>query len=152
EYDKDLAMIADLKDHIHTILLAKAGEEYGAAEVRDLCSWVVKKNARFLVEPIIEHPKSLKIVGDFFKYADVRHVVFGVHDFSKALGIQITPRSWPNELRVWRDMLLFEARLNGRGVVGGVDYLIPKAMMPDIENDSDVESWLVETDDENARV
>ena len=46
------------------------------------------------------HPKSLKIAHDLMQYSTVKHVVFGIHDFSKAMGIHITPENWTEEL-VW---------------------------------------------------
>ena len=36
EYEKDLALIRDLPDHFDVVMLAKAGEAYGAPEIRDL--------------------------------------------------------------------------------------------------------------------
>src|SRR3954471_19785317 len=36
EYEQDLAMVRDLADHFDVVMLAKAGEAYGAPEIRDL--------------------------------------------------------------------------------------------------------------------
>jgi len=152
EYDKDLDLIADIKDHIHVVVLAKAGEEYGPAEIRDLSSWLVKLNAPLAIEPIIEHPKSLRIVDDLLGYDSVCHVVFGIHDFSKAMGVQITPRRWLDELRIWRDLLLMEARLQGKGVVGGVDPLVGHELMPDLREEEEIHRWIETKGDEEARV
>lgn len=152
EYQKDLQVVEDLKDHIHVVELAKAGESFGAAEIRDLCSWLVRIDAPIAVEPIIEHPKSLKIVDDLMGYEPVCHVVFGIHDFSKAMGIRISPHRWVKELRIFRDMLLFEARIAGKGVVGGVDTLVGKSLMPDLSEPEDVQRWLDQEGDYEARV
>jgi citrate lyase subunit beta / citryl-CoA lyase len=151
EYARDLEMIEDLKDHIHVIELAKAGEAYGAAEIRDLCSQIIRMNAPLAVEPIIEHPKSLKIVADLMTYEPVSHVVFGIHDFSKAMGIRINPWRWVKEMRIYRDMLLFEARIAGKGVVGSVDTLIGQKVMPDLKEPDEVDAWLKNDGDPEAR-
>jgi citrate lyase beta subunit len=76
------------------------------------------------IQPIIEHPKSLKIAPDLMQYSTVKHVVFGIHDFSKAMGIQITPRNWTEELKFYLHDILFEARIAGKGVIGAVETLI----------------------------
>ena len=75
-------------------MLSKAGEVYGAAEIRDLSSNLVDLNEKITIQPIIEHPKSLKIATDLMSFTSVKHVVFGIHDFSKAMGINITPIGW----------------------------------------------------------
>ncbi len=152
EFNKDLEMVKDLKEHIHVLELAKAGEEYGAAEIRDLASWLVGIQGAIAVEPIIEHPKSLKIVDEILSYDPVCHVVFGIHDFSKAMGIRITPENWPNELKTYRDNLLFEARLAGKGVVGGVDTLIGNKKMPDFVEWHEIQQWLEGEADEASRI
>src|SRR5205809_1608395 len=38
EYEKDLQMVRDLADHFDVVMLAKAGEAYGAPEIRDLAA------------------------------------------------------------------------------------------------------------------
>lgn len=152
EYQKDLQLVEDLKDHIQVVELAKAGEAYGPAEIRDLCSWLVRIQAPIAVEPIIEHPKSLKIVDQLMAYEPVCHVVFGIHDFSKAMGISISPHRWVKEMRIFRDMLLFEARIAGKGVVGGVDTLVGKKLMPDLQEPEEVKAWLATEGDPEARV
>ena len=68
-------------------------EAYGSPEIRDLSAVLVGLNHRMTIQPIIEHPKSLKIAPELMQYSTVKHVVFGIHDFSKAMGIQITPRN-----------------------------------------------------------
>ena len=153
EYEKDLQMIRDLSDHIDVVMLAKAGEAYGSPEIRDLSAVLVGLNHRMTIQPIIEHPKSLKIAPDLMQYATVKHVVFGIHDFSKAMGIQITPRRWTIELAYFMNQVLFEARIAGKGVIGGVETLIGQSAMPEnfVEPD-DVRRWLDLHGDEESRV
>ena len=153
EYEKDLSMIRDLADHIDVVMLAKAGEAYGSPEIRDLSAVLVGLNHRITIQPIIEHPKSLKIAPDLMQYSTVKHVVFGIHDFSKAMGIQITPRNWTVELAYFMNQVLFEARIAGKGVIGGVETLIGKSAMPEnfVEPD-DVRRWLDLHGDEESRV
>src|SRR6185503_1682061 len=78
-------------------------------------------NHRITIQPIIEHPKSLKIAPELMQYPTVKHVVFGIHDFSKAMGIHITPRNWMEELKFYLHDILFEARIAGKGVIGAVE-------------------------------
>ena len=153
EYEKDLKMIRDLADHIDVVMLAKAGEAYGSPEIRDLSAVLVGLNHRMTIQPIIEHPKSLKIAPDLMQYNTVKHVVFGIHDFSKAMGIQITPRHWTEELAYFMNQVLFEARIAGKGVIGGVETLIGQGTMPEnfVEPD-DVRRWLDLHGDEESRV
>jgi citrate lyase beta subunit len=153
EYEKDLKMVRDLSDHIDVVMLAKAGEAYGAPEIRDLSAVLVGLNHRITIQPIIEHPKSLKIAPDLMQYGTVKHVVFGIHDFSKAMGIQITPRRWTEELAYFMNQVLFEARIAGKGVIGGVETLIGASVMPEnfVEPD-DVRRWLDLHGDEESRV
>ena len=153
EYEKDLQLIRDLSDHIDVVMLAKAGEAYGSPEIRDLSAVLVGLNHKMTIQPIIEHPKSLKIAPDLMQYATVKHVVFGIHDFSKAMGIQITPRNWTTELAYFMNQILFEARIAGKGVIGGVETLIGASMMPEnfVEPD-DVRRWLDLHGDEESRV
>lgn len=153
EYEKDLKMVRDLSDHIDVVMLAKAGEAYGAPEIRDLSAVLVGLNHRITIQPIIEHPKSLKIAPELMQYGTVKHVVFGIHDFSKAMGIQITPRRWTEELAYFMNQVLFEARIAGKGVIGGVETLIGNTAMPEtfVEPD-DVRRWLDLHGDEESRV
>jgi citrate lyase beta subunit len=153
EYEKDLLLIRDLADYIDVVMLAKAGEAYGSAEIRDLSAVLVGLNHRMTIQPIIEHPKSLKIAPDLMQYATVKHVVFGIHDFSKAMGIHITPRHWTVELAYFMNQVLFEARIAGKGVIGGVETLIGQSAMPEssVEPD-DVRRWLDLHGDEESRV
>src|SRR3954463_1926786 len=153
EYEQDLALVRDLADHFDIVMLAKAGEAYGAPEIRDLSAVLAGLNHRLTIQPIIEHPKSLKICPDLMQYATVKHVVFGIHDFSKAMGIQITPRHWTEELRFFLHDLLFEARIAGKGVIGGVETLIGGATMPeDFVEPHDVRRWLDLHGDEESRI
>ena len=143
EYEKDLAMVRQVAEHINVICLAKAGEAYGAAEIRDLSSWLAGINEQITIQPIIEHPKSLKLAPELMDFPTVKHVVFGIHDFSKAMAIQISPQHWIDELRTYLKMVLFEARIQGKGVIGGVEVLINDQPMPeDFVEDDDVRRWL----------
>ena len=143
EYEHDMALVRDLAEHIDVVMLAKAGEAYGAAEVRDLSSFLAGLNHPISIQPIIVHPKSLKIAPDLMQYNTVKHVVFGIHDFSKAMGIQITPENWTEELKYFLNQIMFEARIAGKGVIGGVETLIGSSSMPEkyIEP-HDVRRWL----------
>jgi citrate lyase beta subunit len=153
EYDRDLELLRDLADSFDVVILAKAGEAYGAPEIRDLSAVLAGLNHRITIQPIIEHPKSLKIAPELMQYATVKHVVFGIHDFSKAMGITITPQHWIDELKFYLHDLLFEARIAGKGVIGAVETLIGEASMPEhfVEPD-DVRRWLERHGDDEARL
>jgi citrate lyase subunit beta/citryl-CoA lyase len=153
EYERDLQLVRDLADHFDVVMLAKAGEAYGSPEIRDLSAVLVGLNHKITIQPIIEHPKSLKIAPDLMQYATVKHVVFGIHDFSKAMGIQITPRHWTEELKFYLHDILFEARIAGKGVIGGVETLIGNSTMPEeFVEPHDVRRWLDLHGDEESRV
>jgi citrate lyase subunit beta/citryl-CoA lyase len=153
EYEKDLQLVRDLADHFDAVMLAKAGEAYGAPEIRDLSAVLVGLNHKITIQPIIEHPKSLKIAPELMQYSTVKHVVFGIHDFSKAMGIHITPRHWTEELKFYLHDILFEARIAGKGVIGGVETLIGESTMPeDFVEPDDVRRWLDLHGDEESRV
>lgn len=143
EYELDMKLVKDLADHIDVVMLAKAGEAYGAPEVRDLSNFLAGLNHPITIQPIIEHPKSLKIAPDLMQYSTVKHVVFGIHDFSKAMGIQITPEHWTEELKYFLNQIMFEARIAGKGVIGGVETLIGSSSMPEnFVEPHDVRRWL----------
>ncbi len=154
EYEKDLQMVRDLAEHIDVVMLAKAGEAYGAAEIRDLSAVLVGMNGGGItIQPIIEHPKSLKVAPDIMTYPTVKHVVFGIHDFSKAMGIHITPQHWTEELKFFLNQILFEARIAGKGVIGGVEVLIGESTMPEkIQEPHDIRRWLDLHGDEESRI
>jgi len=154
EYEKDMQLVRDLAEHVDVVMLAKAGEAYGAAEIRDLSALLAAfTNHQIAIQPIIEHPKSLKIAPEIMQYPTVRHVVFGIHDFSKAMGIQITPERWTEELRFFLNQVMFEARIAGKGVIGGVETLIGQAVMPEkcVET-HDVRRWLDLHGDQESRI
>ena len=143
EYERDMAFVRDMADVIDVVMLAKAGEAYGAAEVRDLSNLLTGWNDKLTIQPIIEHPKSLKITHELLQYSTVKHVVFGIHDFSKAMGIHITPENWTEELKYYMNQLMFEARIAGKGVIGGVETLIGSSSMPEkFLEPHDVRRWL----------
>lgn len=153
EYEEDMKLVRDMGEYIDVVMLAKAGESYGAAEVRDLSSFLLSINPHITIQPIIEHPKSLKIAPELMQYDTVKHVVFGIHDFSKALGIHITPEHWIEELFYFINQLIFEARIAGKGVIGGVETLIGSNIMPDkFVEPHDVRRWLDLHGDHESRV
>ena len=143
EYEEDLKLIKQIHKHIDVLVLAKAGEVYGDAEIRDLSSWLVSIGSNITIQPIIEHPKSLQIVSNMMKYSTVKHVVFGIHDFSKAMAYKITPQGWIDELETFFNMLTMEARIKGCGVIGGVEVLLTPNSLPDscVEK-KDIRRWL----------
>ncbi|AXX87031.1 MULTISPECIES: HpcH/HpaI aldolase/citrate lyase family protein [Malaciobacter] len=143
EYEEDLKMLKQIHKYIDVIVLAKAGEVYGDAEIRDLSSWLVSINANLTIQPIIEHPKSLQIASDLMDYSTVKHVVFGIHDFSKAMAYKITPEGWIDELKTFFNILTMEARIKGAGVIGGVEVLLTPNSLPDscLEK-KDIRRWL----------
>jgi citrate lyase subunit beta / citryl-CoA lyase len=153
EYELDIKFIRNLANCIDVVMLSKAGEVYGAEEIRDLSSILTKLNPTITIQPIIEHPKSLKIASELMAYHTVKHVVFGIHDFSKAMGINITPIGWIDELLYFFNQLIFEARLIGKGVIGGVETLIGKCAMPsDFLEPHDVRRWLDLHGDDESRI
>jgi len=153
EYELDMELVRDMGEYIDVVMLAKAGEAYGAAEVRDLSSFLLSVNPNITIQPIIEHPKSLKIAPDLMQYNTVKHVVFGIHDFSKAMGIHITPENWIDELQFYMNQLMFEARIAGKGVIGGVETLIGAIAMPEkFLEPHDVRRWLDLHGDNESRV
>lgn len=153
EYEQDMQLVRDMGDCIDVVMLAKAGEAYGAAEVRDLSNLLVGINNKITIQPIIEHPKSLKIAPDLMQYSTVKHVVFGIHDFSKAMGIHITPEHWTEELKHFLYQIMFEARIAGKGVIGGVETLIGSSSMPDkFLEPNDVRRWLDLHGEEESRI
>lgn len=153
EYELDMQLVQDMSDCIDVVMLAKAGEAYGAAEVRDLSSFLLDLNPNITIQPIIEHPKSLKIAPELMQYSTVKHVVFGIHDFSKAMGIHITPEHWIEELQFYMNQLMFEARIAGKGVIGGVETLIGSNIMSEkYLEPHDVRRWLDLHGDHESRI
>ena len=111
------------------------------------------QTALTVIQPIIEHPKSLKIAPELMAYDSVNHVVFGIHDFSKAMGINITPTKWIDELYYFLNELMFESRISGKGVIGGVETLIGGSPMPSsFLEQSDVRRWLDLHGDDESRI
>ncbi len=143
EYEEDLKLIKQIHKNIDVLVLAKAGEVYGDAEIRDLSSWLVSIGSNITIQPIIEHPKSLKIADQLMSHSTVKHVVFGIHDFSKAMAYKITPQNWIDELETFFNMLTMEARIKGCGVIGGVEVLLTPNSLPDscVEK-KDIRRWL----------
>jgi len=143
EYEQDLKMLRQIHQYIDVITLSKAGELYGDAEIRDLSSWLVSLDSNITIQPIIEHPKSLQIVSQLMDYSTVNHVVFGIHDFSKAMAYTITPDNWINELKTFFNILTMEARICGKGVIGGVEVMLTPHNMPEkCVEQKDIRRWL----------
>lgn len=130
EYEEDLKMLKQIHQYIDVIVLAKAGEVYGSAEIRDLSSWLISIGSNLTIQPIVEHPKSLQIADRLMEYSTVKHIVFGIHDFSKAMAYKITPKGWIDELETYFDMLTLEARIKGKGVIGGVEVMLTPHSLP----------------------
>ncbi len=143
EYEEDLKLIKQIHKYIDVLVLAKAGEVYGDAEIRDLSSWLVSIGSNITIQPIIEHPRSLQIADKLMMHSTVKHVVFGIHDFSKAMAYKITPEGWIDELETFFNILTMEARIKGRGVIGGVEVLLTPNSLPDscLEK-KDIRRWL----------
>ncbi len=143
EYEEDLKLIKQIHKYIDVLVLAKAGEVYGDAEIRDLSSWLVSIGSNLTIQPIIEHPRSLQIADKLMTHSTVKHVVFGIHDFSKAMAYKITPEGWIDELETFFNILTMEARIKGRGVIGGVEVLLTPNSLPDscLEK-KDIRRWL----------
>lgn len=153
EYENDLDLLQKIGAHIDVVVLAKAGEQYGTAELRDLSGFLAEVNPRTTIQPIIEHPRSLALAREMMHFAKVEHLIFGIHDFSKAMAIHISPENWLDELKPYLYNLLIEARQAGRGVIGGVDVLINPEGLPDTaEENADVRRWLDLRGDKASRV
>lgn len=153
EYELDMTLVSELGDAIDVVMLAKAGEAYGAAEVRDMSNILVNIGGHITIQPIIEHPKSLKVMPEMMQYPTVKHVVFGIHDFSKAMGIRITPEHWIEELKPFLYQVMFEARIAGKGVIGGVETLIGHSSMPEnFLEPNDVRRWLDLHGEDESRI
>ena len=148
-----MEFIKKLPECIDVVMLSKAGEVYGSAEIRDLSNNLAEINEQITIQPIIEHPKSLKIAPQLMSFSTVKHVVFGIHDFSKAMGINITPIGWIDELNYFLNELMFEARIFGKGVIGGVETLIGQTIMPStFLEPHDVRRWLDLHGDDESRI
>ena len=153
DYKLDMSFIEKVSNCIDVVMLAKAGEVYGSSEIKHLTNYLQKTNPSITIQPIIEHPKSLKIAPELMAYDSVSHVVFGIHDFSKAMGINITPTKWIDELYYFLNELMFESRISGKGVIGGVETLIGGSPMPSsFLEQSDVRRWLDLHGDDESRI
>ena len=153
DYKFDMSFIEKVSNCIDVVMLAKAGEVYGSSEIKHLTNYLQKTNPLITIQPIIEHPKSLKIAPELMAYDSVNHVVFGIHDFSKAMGINITPTKWIDELYYFLNELMFESRISGKGVIGGVETLIGGSPMPSsFLEQSDVRRWLDLHGDDESRI
>ena len=153
DYELDMQFIEQVPNCVDVVMLAKAGEVYGASEIKHLTNHLSKINSAITIQPIVEHPRSLKIAPDLMVFDSVKHVVFGIHDFSKAMGINITPTHHIEELSYFSNQLMFEARISGKGVIGAVETLIGESAMPsNFLEQSDVRRWLDLHGDEESRI
>ncbi len=153
DYLADLHLLADIAPYIDIVMLAKAGSFSDTAELTDISTAIARMDHRLTLQPIIEHPRALKNASAILHCPNVKHVVFGIHDFSKAMGISITTENWANELAPYFHLLLLDARIAGCGVIAGVDTLIGNAWLPeDYTERAFIQRWLKTDADEAARV
>ncbi|MBL8032646.1 MAG: hypothetical protein JNJ69_03015 [Leptospiraceae bacterium] len=120
----DLRLITEIGSCIDDVMLAKATENYGIDELHELGNHLSRSAKTLRIQPIIEHPRSLRNAPAIFACDAVEHVVFGIHDFSRALHLQISPEHWIDELYPYMCELTLEARIAGKGVIGGVETLL----------------------------
>ena len=83
DYELDMQFIEQVPDCVDAVMLAKAGEVYGASEIKHLNNHLNKINSNITIQPIIEHPRSLKIAPDLMVFDSVKHVVLGFMIFLK---------------------------------------------------------------------
>ena len=144
----DLRLIEAIYPHIDDVMLAKATETGGLAELRELADFLRNLSPTLRIQPIIEHPHALKRAEQIFADESVDHVVFGIHDFSRALHLQISPENWMNELYPFMCQLTVEARLAGKGLIGGVETLLLDSEPP---QSALLPEWLAEHAGANAK-
>ena len=53
EFERDITLLKVISDEADVVMLAKAGEAYGSAEVRDLSSILLDLNTKITIQPII---------------------------------------------------------------------------------------------------
>lgn len=145
----DMRLIEKIYPYIDDIMLAKAGELKGGNEIDDLSAFLGSLRPELRIQPIIEHPRSLKLADEIFSFVTVKHAVFGIHDFSRALHLQITPENWLEELYPFACQLMLEARLAGKGLIGGVETLLLDNAPPEIPL---IPEWLSGHASPNAKI
>jgi len=145
----DLKLLLKIASHVDDVILAKVGETGGASEIDDLAAFLKPLNSKIRIQPIIEHPRSLKIADAIFAHELVEHVVFGIHDFSRAMHIQIHAEDWQDKLYPFMTELCVAARIAGKGLIGGVETLLLDEDPPELEL---IPEWLREEAESNARV
>jgi citrate lyase subunit beta / citryl-CoA lyase len=145
----DLTLLEAIAPHVDDVMLAKAGEVNGRADVEELAGILKSFNDHLLIQPIIEHPRSYKIADEIFCQPAVQHVVFGIHDFSKAMHMQIDAENWQSELYPFMCQLLIEARIAGKGLIGGVETLLLKSDPPALPG---IAEWLQSHSEPGARI
>jgi len=149
EHPLDLGLLREIAPFVDDVMLAKAGEQGGIRELDNLADFLSALPGNILIQPIIEHPRSLKLAAEIFAHAKVEHVVFGIHDFSRALQLMITAENWQNELYPFMCTLMVEARLANKGLIGGVETLLLSADPPDVAL---LPEWLNRHAEPNATV
>ena len=149
EHSLDLSLLKEIAPYVDDVMLAKAGEQHGIAELDKLGAFLDSLSPAIRIQPIIEHPRSLKIAGEIFGHQKVEHVVFGIHDFSRALQLMITAENWQDELYPFMCNLMVEARLAGKGIIGGVETLLLSADPPDVAL---IPEWLNRHAEANATI
>jgi citrate lyase beta subunit len=153
EHARDLALLSDIAPFVDVVMLAKAGDTGDPGEVAHVASELARIDARLSLQPVIEHPRALKAAESIVRCPSVRHVVFGLHDFSRAMGMSLAGSGWPSQVQGYLHALLIEARLAGCGVVAGVDTEIGQAVLPpQCQERDDIARWLERTQDAAASV
>ncbi|MCB1146876.1 MAG: hypothetical protein KDK38_08735 [Leptospiraceae bacterium] len=137
EYQRDLQSLELIGDYVNDVILPKAGELHGASEVQILAEKLEKINPKIRIQPIVEHPLSLKIADELMANPKVEHIIFGIHDFSRSMSIRLRPEVWFSQLYPFLCDLLLKARIAGCGVIGGVETLLPEGKISELLPDSD---------------
>lgn len=149
ENSLDLRLIEKLNTVVDDVMLAKATEFGGISEIRDLAAVLRGLSPQLRIQPIIEHARSVKNAEAIFAEDLVEHVVFGIHDFSRSLHLQLTPENWIQELYPFICNLTVEARLAAKGIIGGVETLLLDTDPPESEL---MPEWLASHANANAKI
>lgn len=161
DFKKDMALLRDIGACIDAIVLPKALEKESKAafdrglsavtthELDDLADLLLRHRIKVQVEPIIESAYSLwaPAAEAIFRHPRTDWAIFGIHDGSASLGVNITPTGWFDELFSHFSALAATAARTGKGLIGGVDPLIsPKAIPTGIRSRSQVFAWIASLD------
>lgn len=145
----DLRLIEMIYPHIDDVMLAKAGEGEGIRDVTELETILQGLSRNLRIQPIVEHPLAFEKAAEIFSLPSVQHAVFGIHDFSRAMHLQISPQTWQHDLYPFMCQLSLKARLAGKGLIGGVETLLLERDPPDA---SLLSEWLAGHASPNARI